>query len=407
MFNESWIILAIFISMLGFALRMDGMMTIAALLLTVIPIAWLWNRNVLRRVEYSRTLSEHRAFVGETLELSLRITNRKLLPIPWIKIEDELPSRIAVLEGSVEVTADQTINHLASILSLRWYERVTWHYRVHCCQRGYYPVGPVHMQSGDLFGLFSTKVKLRQVDWLIVYPPIQPISTLLLPPKEPLGNTKARQRIFEDPIRTVGIRDYHPGDTFKRIHWKATARRQQLQVRVYEPTTTYQLVVFLNTATLPRYYQGVVPGLLERAISVTASIASYAMEQRYLVGIVANGCWPLSDQPLKVLPSRDPAQLVHVLEALAAVGTIPTCEIATLLLSESPRLPWGATLVVVSAVVTEDLLATLIRLQKAGRRVVLISLHETEPLQETYGIVTYRVPQEGPMEFGIVGEENS
>ena len=407
MFNESWIILALFISILGFALRMDGMMTIAALLLTVIPIAWLWKRYVLRRVEYSRTLSEHRAFVGETLDLSLRITNRKLLPIPWIKIEVELPSRITVLEGSMEVTADQTINHLASILSLRWYERVTWHYRIHCGQRGYYPVGPVHMQSGDLFGLFSTKVVLPQVDWLIVYPSIQPIAILALPAKEPLGDTKARQRIFQDPIRTVGIRDYHPGDTFKHIHWKATARRQQLQVREYEPTTTHQLIVFLNIATLPRYYQGVVPSLLERAISVTASIASYAMEQRYLVGIVANGCWPLSDQPLKVLPSRDPAQLVHILEALAAVGTIPTCEIATLLLSESPRLPWGATLVVVSAVVTEDLLATLLRLQKAGRRVVLISLHETEPLQETPGIVTYRVPQEGPMEFEIVGEENS
>ena len=407
MFNESWIILAVFISILGFALRLDSLMTVAALLLTVVPTAWFWNRQTTRRVEYTRSLSERRAFVGETVDLSLRVTNRKLIPIPWLKIEDEFPSRLTVLRGNVEPTSDPTTNHLARLLSLRWYERVTWHYQVRCDRRGFYPIGPLHMQSGDLFGFFSTRVNLPQVDWLIVYPPVLPITALSLPSKEPLGDTKATQKILEDPIRTVGIRDYHPQDAFKRIHWKATAHRQQLQVRVYEPTTTHQLVVFLNIATFPQYWQGVIPGLLERVISVAASLAAYAIEQRYMAGIVANGCWPLSDQPLKVLPSRDPAQLVHILEALAAVGSIPTCGLVHLLLSESPRLPWGATLVVVSAVVTDDLLATLMRLHRAGRRVVLVSLHETEPPQEIPGIITYRVPQEGPLDFHLVGEEGS
>jgi len=404
-FNESWIILAVFISIIGFVLRLNGMMTVASLLLTVVPLAWLWNHYAPRRIEYGRTFSERRAFAGETVDLSLRVTNRKLLPIPWLRVQDEFPSLLNVVDGTVESTVDPTVNHLTTILSLRWYERVTWHYQVHCGHRGYYPVGPVHIQSGDLFGFFSSRVVLPPVDWLIVYPRMQPITKLVFPPKEPLGNTRADQRIFEDPIRTVGIRDYVPQDAFKRIHWKATARRQQLQVRVYEPTTTHQLVIFPNIATLPRHYQGVVPGLLERIISVAASVAGYAIDQRYLVGILANGCWPLSDQPLKVLPSRDPAQLVHILEALAAVGSMPTCEIVDLLLSESPALPWGATLVVISAVVSEDLLGTLIRLHEAGRKVVLVSLHETEPSKRVPGVLTYRVPQEGAMDFQLVGEE--
>jgi len=405
-FNESWLILAVFISVIGFVLRVDGMMTVAALLLTVVPIAWLWNRLAKRRIEYSRSLSERRAFVGETVELSLSVTNRKLLPVPWLRIEDEVSSRLTVEGGAVESTADPTTNHLASILSLRWYERVTWRYRVRCDRRGYYPIGPVHMQSGDLFGLFSDKRAFPQVDWLIVYPSMQPITSMILPAKEPLGNSKADQRLFEDPVRTIGIRDYHPQDALKRIDWKATARRQQLQVRVYEPTTSHQLVVFPNISTLPHYYQGVVPSLLERIISVAASVASYAVEQRYQVGIVTNGCWPLSDQPLKVLPSRDPAQMVHILEALAAIGSIPTCEMVDLLLSESPGLPWGATLVVISAVLSEELLAALVRLHTAGRRVVLVTLDETQPSEMVPGVLTYRVPQEGAMHFEFVGDES-
>jgi uncharacterized protein (DUF58 family) len=383
------------------------MMTVASLLLAVLPLAWLWNRHSTRRIEYGRTFSEHRAFAGETIDLSLRVTNRKLLPVPWLKVQDEFPARLNVVDGTIESTVDPTINHLASVLSLRWYERVTWHYRVHCDKRGYYPVGPVHMQSGDLFGFFTNRVVQPLVDWLIVYPRVQPITTLALPPKEPIGEAKADQRVFEDPIRTVGIRDYQPQDAFKRIHWKATARRQQLQVRVHEPTTTHQLVVFPNIATLPRHYQGILPALLERIISLTASIAAYAVDRRYLVGILTNGCWPFSDQPLKVLPSRDPAQLMHILEALAAIGSMPTCEIVDLLLSESPNLPWGATLVVVSAVITEEFLATLIRLHDAGRRVVLVTLNESEPSGQVPGVLTYRVAHEGPMDFKLVGGEDS
>ena len=53
-----------------------------------------------------------------------------------------------------------------------------------------------------------------------------------------------RQRTVSDladPLRTVGVRDYHPEDSFRHLHWKATARAQQLQVRVFEPTTVTQL----------------------------------------------------------------------------------------------------------------------------------------------------------------------
>ncbi len=187
---------------------------------------------------------------------------------------------------------------------------------------------------------------------------------------------KTRQWIFEDPCRAVGIRDYGTKDDLKRIHWKATARQQKLQVKVYEPTTTHQLVIFLNMTTLPKPWHGTIPELLERAISVAASIASYAVQKRFQVGVLANGCWPHSDQALKVLPGRSPDQLTRILEALAAVSAMPTVSIEGLLHQESARLPWGATLLVVTAVVTEELLAVMTRLQAAGRRMVLVRLDD-------------------------------
>src|SRR5512142_3070033 len=94
-----------------------------------------------------------------------------------------------------------------------------------------------------------------------------------LPPKDPLGDVKARLPLFEDASRPRGVRDYMPSDALKHIHWRATARVGELQVKVYEPTISYQWVLFVNVASFRYAWQGVNSELLEQVISLTASIA--------------------------------------------------------------------------------------------------------------------------------------
>jgi len=378
-FSEAWIVLAVMLTVFGLVFRQKSLMLVAVLLLTIVPIAWLWNKLTLSGLRYERIFSERRAFSGETLELTLRVSNWKLLPVGWLQIEDQFPLDVPLLDEELITSQSPSVGHLVTAFSLRWYERVARHYQIHCPRRGFYRFGPAHLKSGDIFGLFSQEGWQKEHDWLIVYPRVVPIAELGLLSKEPFGETKARQRIFEDPMRTIGVRDHQPEDSFKHIHWKATARQQRLQTRVYEPTTSFNLIIFLNVATFPKHWQGTDPVLLERAISVAASIASYGAGQRYTVGVMANGSVPHSDQPIKVLPSRDPRQLARILEALAAVTGFATSSIENLLLTESPKLPWGATLVVVTGVVSEELVVTLLRLRDVGRRLVLVSLDQKPP----------------------------
>jgi uncharacterized protein (DUF58 family) len=197
--------------------------------------------------------------------------------------------------------------------------------------------------------------------------------------------------MFEDPTRTQSVRDYQPEDDYRRIHWKATARRQQLQVRVYEPTTAYNLLVFLNVANFERFWHGYDPILLEKTIMVAATIANYATERRYAVGLVANGCLPESDQPLKVLPGRSPNQLTHILELLAVVTPIASTPVEHLLLAESSGLPWGSTVVLVTGIVTPAIAGAVERLRDAGRNMVVISLAEPAP-PEIERVLIYHLP---------------
>lgn len=285
--------------------------------------------------------------------------------------------------------------YLRSAFSLRWYERVRRSYRLQCQQRGHYFLGPLRARSGDIFTLFTSEEERLVMDPIIVYPQIWPLRELNMPTRNPFGELRTRHSLIQDPTRTRGIRDYRPEDGFRHVHWKASARRGELQTRVYEPTTDMNLVVVLNVATLPKIWMGVRPDLLERAVAVAASIANYAAERKWTLGLLSNGV-PRSDQPIKVLPGRSPDQLTHVLEALAAVTSFATGSIDRLLRAESPRIPLGATLVLVTAVVTDEILVTLLQLREAGRRTVLVSLADEPPPDDLPGILVYHLPEDTP-----------
>jgi uncharacterized protein (DUF58 family) len=296
-FSEAWLVLAAILTLFGIGFRRQGLLLIALSLLTIVLVSWLWNRLALWGVSYRRFFSERRAFCGEMVEVTLQVDNRKLLPLSWLRVEDTFPTDLPLEGGEVVISAGSNLGTLSTFFSLNWYERRRRRYRLHCTQRGFYAFGPVTLESGDLFGLFRSQERQEKQEWLIVYPKVLPLAELGLPAKNPFGEIKAQKRIFEDPSRTIGVRDYQPQDGLRRIHWKATARHQRLQAKDYEPATSIKLIVFLNVATLRRHWMGVIPELLEKAVSVTASIASYGIAQRWPVGVIANGALPRSDQP--------------------------------------------------------------------------------------------------------------
>jgi len=401
-FSPVWFELAALLIVVGLIARQRALFALAACLLTVIPSAWWWKRASLRRVEYERRFDRECAFPGETVHMTVRITNRKLLPLSWMEVSDEIPMALPLVRGVLMPTHTPQVGTLDNALSLRWYERVGRHYELECTARGVHKLGPVHLKSGDLFTLFESQETRPCSDLLVVYPRIWPLEDLGLPSKEPFGERKAHRRLLEDPLRTVGIRDYHPEDSLRHVHWKATAHRGGLQVRVFEPATTLNLVLLLNVSTFEHHWQGVLPELFEHTISVAGSIATWAVGQKYKVGLVANGSMPLSDQPIRVLPGRSPGQLAAILGALAYVTSFATSSIHEMLRRESPRLPWGATLVVVTAIVTDDLAATILRLRDAGRQMALVSLAE-EPPPHLERVATFHLPSATPA-FQHVGQ---
>ncbi len=164
-----------------------------------------------------------------------------------------------------------------------------------------------------------------------------------------------------------------------------------MQTKVFEPTTTRDFGIFLDVRTTKPPLWGSVPELLELGIIAAASISNYALDEGYRVGLYVNQNKRFSDEPIKIPPSQYTDQLPHILEALAQVHPSETMPMARLVLHEGRNLHWGSTLVVISAMPTDTLLSTLLKMKRAGRRVAVILVGGPEPLISKDGLTVYHI----------------
>jgi uncharacterized protein (DUF58 family) len=197
-------------------------------------------------------------------------------------------------------------------------------------------------------------------------------------------------------MRTVGVREYRPGDSPRRLHWKATARApgQALQVKLFEPTTSHRLHVLLNVSTSEENWswQGYDPEALEAAITTAASVANWGVEHGLLIGLAANAKIFHSTSSVRILPSRDPRQLMHIFEALAKLVPMGSMSTEMLVDIEGRELAYGTTVVMVTSVASQSLVHQLQQLKRRGHRPVLLLITSAdEPLAPLDGMPAYAI----------------
>ena len=342
--------------------RLTGLVLAAGL------TARAWSRLSLKGVAYERRLDHNRAFPGDEITLTLTLANRKPLPLARIEAADLVPETLADEAQNLILAPEPGARLLVQSMPLWWYRRAGWTARLICRKRGCYFIGPADLTSGDGFGFFSRRCQAPETDPVIVYPKLYSLAELGLPSRFPLGEAKADTRVFEDPSRTAGLRDYAPRDPFRSIHWKASARQQKLQVRVHEPTATLQVYLFLDVtgfAQLPE-------DDFENAVSLTASLAHHVIGLGHPAGCLAN-TRPVGGECglVNVLPAAGQDRLVDILEALARVTSEPAEPFIEFFGARQRDLTWGATLALITAGLTQDLELRLEDLERQGYRAVI------------------------------------
>lgn len=368
------------LTLLAILLRNQPLFLVSIFLWLVIGVALLWSHYCLVNLSYQRHLVRDRLYLGEETELQMAIVNAKPLPLPWLRIDDLLPLSIKVASQMVTEEEDGQHRRLVTVLGLRWYERVTRRYRITALARGLWRFGPAQLRSGDIFGFDIRRLVDETATELLIYPRIVPVTALGLPARHPLGDQRSPRRVIEDPLRLMGVRDYVQGDNFRHIHWKASARAHQLQTKVFDPSASRPVALFLNVSTGTYFGEGYDWNLREFGITAAASLARQLWLDSYTVGLFVNTAIPGQLQHMRVRPRQHPEQLEQILSALARIDDVRgRWPLERLLQLEAPGLPFGATVVVISAILTPTLEQTLLDLCRREYAVVLLTLGAAQP----------------------------
>lgn len=387
---HQWCIGGAVITLGALIIRQPLIALLAFAVTLALAAALIWRRYGLRQVRYSRAFSETRGFPGDEITLEITLENAKVLPLPWLEVEDEFPNELEFPGTDLDISTLPKVGLFRTIFSIRPYERVRRRYRIVCTRRGRHRFGPAVLSTGDIFGFASSHQEFDVTDYLVVYPRVRPVTEFGLPAKQPFGDFKPLRRLIEDPLQISGVRPYVPGDAPKRIHWRASARTAELQSKQYEPTADPVMAVFLDVNTFEHFWEGLNSDLLELAIEAAASIVAHGLDERRQVGLYVNAPLHGGERSVRISPSRHPDQLRRALEALALLIPHTGNRIEALIAAESRHIPRGATIVVVTGNVTKGLEETLARLFRAGHAISLLAFGgQTPDLPSRPGLVVY------------------
>ncbi len=349
-------------------LRIDFFFTIVYLFFAVYLLSRLWARRTVEGLRVQRRFVDH-AFFGDRVTVDVTVHNARWLPIPWLEINETLPVQLIAPPFHRQV------------ISLGPRERRHLRYTLSCRRRGYYPIGPLIVQTGDLLGIERRSLARTEPDHLTVYPRVVPLQQLGLPTHSPLVALPAPSPLFEDPARVMGVRDYQPGDSPRRIHWTATASAGRLLVKNYQPAIARETLICLDL-NQEDYERGQRYTATELAIVAAASIASHVVVEEGLpVGLTTEARDPLLDDRTRFFlpPRSERAHLMSLLEVLARVQVTSAAPFVELLRRETVNLSWGGTLAIITGRESEAMFDVLVYLRRAGFAVALILVQPGRP----------------------------
>jgi uncharacterized protein (DUF58 family) len=326
---------------------------LAYVLLAAIPLCYLWARFNVSSLDVSTERLLDRAQVGQTTDERISVRNGSILPKIWLEVDD--PS---TLPG----------HGAGRVITLGGRQRRTWRSQTPLLRRGVYTVGPVSVTSGDPFGLFRITRRFGSPSSIIVYPPFYDLPHFTVPPANLPGEGRFRKRTHYVTPNASGVREYVPGDSFNRIHWRSTARAGHLMVKVFELDPASDIWIALDMQASGQAGSGD-ESTEEYGVKVAASVARHFLNQNRNVGFMTFG------ERLEIIEvERGGQQLTHILEALAVVRANGDVPIGDLLNVEGKRFGRHTTLIVVTPSVEEAWVLSLLQLAQRGVKVAVVLL---------------------------------
>ncbi|MEJ7707969.1 MAG: DUF58 domain-containing protein [Nocardioidaceae bacterium] len=302
----------------------------------------------------TREISPPRIEVGQATTVTLTLENPGRIPTGLMLLEDQVPY---VLGTRPRFVLDQ--------LRPRWHRSMQ--YLVRSEVRGRFSVGPLRVRISDPFGFAELTRSFSSRSSLVVTPQVVALPGVRLS-GDWSGTGDNRPRAFAAAgSEDVMVREYRLGDDLRRIHWRSTARADELMVRREEQPHQSRGTLLLDTRASA--HRGAGPASsFEHAVSAVASIGAHLAAKGFTVRMLTDGAHN-STSAWHERGISGPAELQLLLDSLAIISTSSRHE----LVSGGEEHSSGLVVAVLGAITLTDL-AALSRLRAGATRSLCILL---------------------------------
>jgi len=257
--------------------------------------------HVLDQVDLCTSLDRVLVEPGEEFSWTMTVTNGKRLMVPYLKIREQVPEGIT-LEGTQEEKKEIEKHGMQTVLYLAGRQKVEIQRKASFQRRGRYFFRGSSVEAGDFIGFQTVNDSYTELKEVVVKPKSLAHEELAMLLGGYLGEYAVRKSLFEDPILTMGFREYTGREPFRAISWTQSAKLGKLLVKQQECTTDLSCTVLLNVEC--DRVEGTAE-LLERSFSLVRSICEN-LEKRQIPyefrtnGVIAGamGNWKRVDEGL-------------------------------------------------------------------------------------------------------------
>ncbi|MBR2132199.1 MAG: DUF58 domain-containing protein [Oscillospiraceae bacterium] len=187
----------------------------------------------------------------QVITLTSQIENQSLIPVLYVHVTESLPPATKLLEDqnwiNTHTRHSKNEVNVKDVMYLLPHSRRTSKLHFVLPRRGWYQLGRTTVGTGDILGLRESFRMEKNSLELVVIPKRCELPSILHSLGGFLGDISVRRFILEDPILTIGFRDYTGSEPMKAISWSQSARTGRLQVKQYDYTVDANVCVILNT----------------------------------------------------------------------------------------------------------------------------------------------------------------
>lgn len=351
--NKSYILLIILL--FGFALLVGGEFPYL-LFLIIISILGYSYYSVIKTKKSLIGLfwsSTTKAEKGDNIEVNYKIYNSGLLPLPYVEVYSQMSHRLSNKEDNNK------------IFFLKPYDTINIMKNIKCEHRGYYDIGTLKVSIGDIFGIFKKDYKIQDNLKLIVYPKVYELNNFDIFGKEFMGTIQTNQKLIEDYSSIRDIRKYTRGDSFKRVSWKVTAKKNELYVKNYDSSSNAMIKIFMDFQR-DKYDDDQDGYIEEKVVECAISIIYYTLYKGVDVDFTT-----YTEEKVQ-LYGKDISKFKTFLETMARVRPKNNIQLGNVIINESRNLSPATTIIVITPSLDNNITSSILTLDRTGYNVIVI-----------------------------------